>query len=113
MKALTVPKRSEKRSRVFLAAEIHLGAGPVEARIRDISRTGALLECDVTPGSGDPIEVQCGKTALQGRVAWVDRGWFGIEFEKPLMMSRLVDPNGTKLKVSAPRNYRSGALDAD
>ena len=108
MNAVTIPKREEKRSRVFLAAQVVSGTGPVDARIRDISKTGALLESDLTPQASESVQVKCGSTTLQARVAWVERGWFGVEFETPLLMTRLVDEGGAKLKVSAPRIYRSG-----
>lgn len=107
MNALTVPKREEKRSRVFLSAQLDCGEGPVDARIRDISTMGALLESDFVPPAGVTLTLTCGKTTLGARVAWADRGWFGVEFETPLMMSRLVDRSGVRLKVSAPRSYRS------
>lgn len=110
MNALTIPKREEKRSRVFLSAQLDAGAGPVDARIRDISRTGALLESETAPAPGSSVELKCGSVNLQARVAWVERGWFGVEFETPLLMARLVDETGSKLKVSAPRTYRSGEL---
>lgn len=107
MNALTVPKRDQKRSRVFLSTHFDCGKGPVDARMRDISSTGALLESDFLPAAGAPVTLTCGKTTLQARVAWADRGWFGVEFDRPLMVSRLIDRTGVKLKVSAPRNYRA------
>lgn len=106
----TVPKREEKRSRVFLIAQIDATNGLQYARVRDVSRSGALLESEVTPEPGENIQVKCGRTKLHARAAWVDRGWFGVEFETPLLMRELVDETGTKLKVSAPRSYRSGEL---
>lgn len=108
MNALTVPKRDDKRSRVFLSAEVDSGSGPVAVRIRDISRTGALLESDFAPAGGDTVTLSCGTTSLPARVAWADRGWFGVEFDKPLLVGKLVDSTGTKLQVSAPRTYHSG-----
>jgi hypothetical protein len=112
MQPLTAPKRAPKRSRVFLSATVDSGAGPVDARIRDISSSGALVESAVEPGAGEAIRLECGRTKLDGRVAWAERGWFGVEFETPLLTNRLVDPTGAKLAVSAPRTYRRGdALD--
>lgn len=108
MGALTVPKRDEKRSRVFLSAHLDAGSGPAAVRIRDISRTGALLESDFEPKDGETLELTCGTTTLQARVAWADRGWFGVEFFAPLLIGDLVDARGTKLQVSAPRTYHSG-----
>lgn len=107
MNAITVPKRAPKRSRVFLSAQVDSGNGPVEARIRDISTSGALFEADLMPDSGKGVEIRCGNTLMSGRVAWADRGWFGVEFDSPLTVDTLVDPNGAKLNVSAPRTYRA------
>jgi hypothetical protein len=112
MPALTIPKRAPKRSRVFLSAEIDCGGGPSPAHIRDISRSGALVEGDDAPEPGSAVRLTCGDTIVDGRVAWADRGWFGVEFDTPLLRASLVDPSGTKLKVSAPRTYRAAdALD--
>ena len=110
MNALTIPKREQKRSRVFLSAQVDCGAGAMDVRIRDISKTGALLEAASTPEAGESIQLKCGRATIQARVAWAERGWFGVEFETPLLMARLVDEAGSKLKVSAPRTYRSGEL---
>ena len=107
MNALTFPKREPKRSRVFLSAEVDAGKGPVSVRIRDISRTGALLESDFAPKGGDSVRMTCGSTSADGRVAWSDRGWFGVEFDSPLTVDDLVDTSGATLSVSAPRTYRS------
>lgn len=112
MPALTIAKRAPKRSRVFLTAELDCGAVRSAVHIRDISRSGALVEADDSPDPGSAVRLTCGDTVVDGHVAWVDRGWFGMEFDTPLLMTRLVDPAGTRLKVSAPRTYRAGdALD--
>jgi len=108
MGAVTVPKRDEKRSRVFLNGEIDAGDGSLPVRIRDISRTGALLESDSARNPGDVVQLSCGESKLQARVAWSDRGWFGVEFYTPLLVGDLMDATGAKLQVSAPRAYHSG-----
>lgn len=108
MNAITVPKRAPKRSRVFLSAEYQAGSGPIEARIRDISRSGALLESAVEPAAGSRLQVTCGDVRMGGHVVWVENGWFGVEFDEPLQQGALVDSAGTQLHVSAPRKYRAG-----
>jgi hypothetical protein len=109
---LTVPKREPKRSRVFLVAQVDSGTGPVEARIRDISRSGALLESDAVPEAGAGVRLTCGGAHLDARVAWAEDGCFGLEFETPLLVGKLIDQSGSKLNVSAPRGYRRGDFDA-
>lgn len=113
MGAVTVPKREEKRSRVFLSAELDNGEGAVPVRIRDISRTGALLESDSPCKTDDIIQLTCGTTVLQARVAWADREWFGVEFFTPLLVGDLMDATGARLQVSAPRAYHSHSTGDD
>lgn len=112
MGAITVSKREPKRSRVFLSARVEAAGSASDARIRDISTTGALLESDFEPGAGTEVQLSCGESRMSGRVAWAERGWFGVEFDTPLLTNSLVDPLGAQLMVSAPRTYRSAdALD--
>ena len=108
MKAITIPKRAPKRSRVFLSAQYDAGSGPVEARIRDISNSGALLESATAPEAGSDVQLSCGGARLSGQVVWVENGWFGVEFDEPLQLGTLVDAAGSQLQVSAPRKYRAG-----
>lgn len=108
MNAVTIAKREPKRSRVFLSAEVNSGNGPLDARIRDISATGALIECDLGAASGSTVTIRCGEATIRGHVAWVERGWFGVEFNEPLVVDRLVDLAGVGMNVSAPRTYRAG-----
>ena len=77
------------------------------ARSRHFS-IGALVEAEAAPAAGTILRLKCGATTVDGRVAWSERGWFGVEFETPLLASEVVDPAGAKLAVSAPRSYRAG-----
>lgn len=108
MPPLTIPKRKPRRSRVFVSAEVDWGEGAFPAHVRDISRSGALVEADSAPDPGSAVRLKCGETLVDARVAWAERGWFGLEFETPLLTSEVVDPAGAKLAVSAPRSYRAG-----
>lgn len=106
--SVTIRKRVPKRSRVFLTAELDSGAGPRIVHIRDISRSGALVDAEQAPEDGAPVRLTCGDTTVAARVAWVDGKFVGLEFTTPFVGGDLVDATGAKLKVSAPRTYRSG-----
>jgi hypothetical protein len=108
MQPLTVSKREPKRSRVFLVAQVDSGSGPMQARVRDISRSGALLEADRLPENGARVRLTCGGANLDARVVWAQDGRFGVEFETPLLVGKLTDKSGSRLNVSAPRSYRPG-----
>jgi hypothetical protein len=111
MQAATVAeKRSTKRKRIYLVADVRVDGGArQQARIRDVTAGGALLEGTPEPVVGSLVQVTCGLTCVQGRVAWAEAGWFGVEFAEALKGGYLRDQQGSRMRVSAPRQYRSGA----
>ncbi len=111
MQPLIVSKRHPKRLRVFLTAQLDSGSGPINARVRDISRSGALLESDTAQQVGASVRLICGGAHVDARVAWAEDGWFGLEFETPLLVGQLIDQSGGKLNLSAPRSYRRSDFD--
>ncbi|HET7678967.1 MAG TPA: PilZ domain-containing protein [Xanthobacteraceae bacterium] len=104
-------RRKPDRTRLYQPVTFHIGGDIEEARLRDISNLGALLEASVAPPVGSTVHVDFGQTAVEGRVAWVDSTWFGIEFTQPVSDGVLGDRKAQKLKVSAPRWYRREVLD--
>ncbi|HSG33275.1 MAG TPA: PilZ domain-containing protein [Sphingomonadaceae bacterium] len=106
----TIQKRSPKRSRVLLSARIECAGGQQDVRIRDVSLEGAMIESSSPPPVGEQIGLSCGDTHMNGKVAWVDAPWFGLEFSEPLRGSDLADAAGNTLKVSAPKAYRHDRL---
>ena len=107
MNPVLARKRPVKRSKTFLVADVDCRSGLVESRIRDVSRSGALLESDQPPVAGEDIQITCGGFRAAARVAWSEGPWFGIEFATELASGVLVVDTGTSLRVSASRTYRS------
>ena len=73
-------KRQAKRARVLLAARLQTAAGEVDARLRDLSRKGALVECQSPPPAGTDVVFSRGSTSIPARVAWRDSNRVGLEF---------------------------------
>src|SRR5688572_21743066 len=74
-------KRQAKRARVLLAAKLQLGNGSeIEARLRDLSRKGALVECQTVPPVGTELVFNRGSTSIPARVAWTGADRVGLEF---------------------------------
>ena len=107
MKPLTVKRRAAKRERVFLVAKVGVGPGAVDAHIRNVSRSGALLESAMPPPARAKVWLACGDTMLDAEVAWRDGPWFGLQFATPLAAGFLYDQAGARMKVGAPRGYCS------
>ena len=73
-------KRSARRARVLLAAKLHTPVGEVDARLRDLSRKGALVECMTMPPVGTEVIFSRGSISVPARVAWVGANRVGLEF---------------------------------
>jgi hypothetical protein len=95
--------RSAKRARVLLAAKLETGRGPVEARLRDLSCKGALLECRHPPEVGEEVIFSRGDTVAPSRIAWTSGNRIGLEFKEPIEESEvLVHVNRAP---QAPQNH--------
>ena len=73
-------KRAAKRARVLLAARLKTPFGEIDARLRDLSRKGALVECAKLPPVGSEVTFIRGSTTVPARVAWTADGRVGLEF---------------------------------
>jgi hypothetical protein len=74
-------QRSAKRARVLLSAKLKTSFGEVEARLRDLSRKGALVECLQIPPVGSEVVFVRGKIVVAARVAWASEDRVGLEFD--------------------------------
>lgn len=73
-------QRATRRARVLLAAKLKTPFGEVDARLRDLSRKGALVECAKQPPVGSEVVFMRGNTVVPARVAWSAAGRVGLEF---------------------------------
>lgn len=73
-------KRKAKRARVLLAAKLQTASGEIDARLRDLSRKGALVECQTVPPVGTELIFNRGSTSIPARVAWTGSDRVGLEF---------------------------------
>lgn len=83
-------KRAAKRARVLLAAKLETAAGVVEGRLRDLSRKGALVECDQPPAVGSDVVFSRGATTVPARVAWTGGRRVGLEFVRMIDESEVL-----------------------
>ena len=105
-------QRSAKRARVLLAAKLHTPAGVVEARLRDLSRHGALIECAAMPEVGVAVVFERGETKVPATVAWIAAGRIGLEFDHAIQESELLIHIGRpdRAKPAAPYFGRPGIM---
>jgi len=77
-------KRAAKRARVLLAARLETDSGEIEARLRDLSQKGALIECHQIPPVGSEVVFVRGATRVPARVAWAGENRIGLEFHREI-----------------------------
>ena len=98
-------KRSAKRARVLLAARLHTPAGVVDARLRDLSRKGALVECAALPEVGVAVVFERGETRIPATVAWSADGRIGLEFDHAIQESELLIHIGRPKRATPASPY--------
>lgn len=81
----------EPRQRLMRRGIIMLGGKNTEIRLRNISVAGALVECpeSIAPGAKLTVDI-VGVGPVVGSVRWSQAGRFGLQFDEPFDMSRLV-----------------------
>jgi len=83
--------RRERRFAVDLAATLRgEKVADVAIRLLDMSRGGALGECQFPPAPLSKVTLIRGTLAIEARVAWAKRGRFGLEFARPIRATELL-----------------------
>ena len=98
-------KRTAKRARVLLAAKLQTPFGEVDARLRDLSRKGALIECTQVPPVGTEVVFVRGSTVVPARVAWAGKDRLGLEFHY-MIDEQEVMVHITKRAQPKPESFR-------
>ena len=104
--------RKGKRSRVLLKATISVRGRDFEARIRDISALGVLVEMDQPPKLETRVLFSRATLSAAARVAWVGGNRAGLEFDTPVNQKALLDPGPAKAPKAAEWELSNGGLAA-
>jgi len=108
VKASMAAQRQAKRARVLLAGKLQTPYGEVDARLRDISSMGALVECAQVPPVGCEVVFSRGQTVVPARVAWSAAGRVGLEFRYPIDENEVLVQLKKAPSAAAPRFRRPG-----
>jgi hypothetical protein len=106
-------QRSAKRNRVLLAAKLLTKYGEVDARLRDLSQKGALIECGGPLAVGDDVVFTRGATTVPARVAWVGGNRVGLEFMRMIDENEVLVQLGRPASSNTQQRFRRPALHAD
>ena len=106
-------QRSAKRNRVLLAAKLRTATGEVDARLRDLSQKGALVECNAPLGVGEEVVFTRGATIVPARIAWAGAGRMGLEFLRMIDESEVLVQLGRNSSGMPQQRFRRPALHED
>lgn len=77
--------RLESRSNIFVMAALYANEKSVTpVRVRNLSRTGALVEAAALPPAGTTVRLSRASLTAFGTVMWVDGHKAGLQFAKPI-----------------------------
>lgn len=79
--------RVESRSNIFVMATMYAGGGSTPVRVRNMSRTGALVEAPSLPAIGSPVRLSRGSLTVAGDIMWVSDGRAGLRFSNPVTVT--------------------------
>lgn len=73
-------RRRHGRATVLLRARIAAPGGEVRGFVRNLSRTGALMDAHHDLAADAAVTLACGGLTIPARVAWVEQRRLGLEF---------------------------------
>jgi hypothetical protein len=82
--------RAERRFEVQLSAVLRTGLLSMPVRVRNLSRSGALVQAPCAPPNGGTVTLSREGFAIEGTVMWVDGHLFGLRFEAPMRATELL-----------------------
>ena len=96
----------EPRHRLMRRAVAEIDGKVMEIRLRNISVTGALIECgkSVAPGTAVAIDI-VGVGPVAGKVRWSQAGKFGIQFDETFDLERLAPKKARSNEVTMLRPW--------
>lgn len=111
-------QRSNVRSNMFVMAAIYCGGGSRPVRIRNMSRSGALIESADIPAENSEVRLGRGSLSVFGRIIWRRGKRAGIRFDSDVAVADWL-PRGSGITgqhrvdeiVHACKTLPAGALE--
>lgn len=76
--------RAHPRVRVLLSVKLITTTDEVDAKVRDLSLSGAMLQGRSLPKAGSDLIISRGSLEIFARVVWTRAGLCGVKFDSPL-----------------------------
>jgi hypothetical protein len=104
-------QRVAKRHPLIWSAELHARGGQWRVRLRNVSATGALIQCSKPLPVGREVALDLGKGgSVDATISWAVGDHAGLAFDEPFDMRRL---SHSKPAVAPARWLRPAYLEGD
>ena len=80
-------RRVEPRSNIFVVAALASASGTGPVRIRNMSRSGALIEGAMIPAEGARVRLSRGSLSVTGRIVWQRGSRAGLRFHSTVAVA--------------------------
>lgn len=80
-------RRLDARSNIFVVAALASAGGSWPVRIRNMSRSGALIEGAVLPPEGTPLRLSRGSLSVTGEIVWRRENKAGVRFDSAVAVA--------------------------
>jgi hypothetical protein len=80
-------QRADARNNMFVTAVLYGDRGPAPVRIRNMSRSGALIESTEIPAEGSKVRLSRGSLSVRGQVVWLKEDRAGIRFDAAIAVA--------------------------
>jgi hypothetical protein len=106
--------RLDFRSNIFVMATLYAAGGSTPVRVRNMSRSGALVEASALPPPGTGVRLCRGSVSVAGEIMWVDQRKAGLRFASPTAAADWLPGGqrgmGQQLADEAAHRVRLGAV---
>jgi hypothetical protein len=85
-----IKSRRSRRAPVLLAATLEVDGLRMQAKLRNLSEEGALIESDSLPEEGASVLFERGELRVKGRVVWVESRYAGVAFNRPIKADQVL-----------------------
>ena len=105
--------RGVDRTNLFISAILSSGDSTCPTRIRNLSKTGAMVETSAVPASGSNVTLIRGSRSARGTTVWASPNRCGILFDSPVRVSEWIAPPANQEQLRVDSNIallRAGAL---
>jgi PilZ domain len=87
--------RLDSRNNIFVMAALYAnGRSVTPVRVRNVSRTGSLIEAASLPALGSAVRLSRASLSAPGTIVWIEGSRAGVRFDAPITVANWLPQRG-------------------